>query len=413
MPIYEYKALTNAGDTKTDVITADTPREARVKLQGQKLFVTSLKELVGREKQKEGWLKRIRSSTSGPSMSTRRLEEVAGLTRQFSTLLRAGIPLIEALKATVEQAEGNRQLHTMLLDLRERVSQGMNLADALALHPQYFNALYINMVRAGEVAGKLDVVLGQVADFISKSTRLRNKVSAALTYPLMMLAIGGLVVFVLMWKVVPQITTIILGLNQQLPFATRLLIGVSNWFQHWWWLPILSLVVLLFLFNTAYRLPEYRRRIDALLLKLPVLGDLFRKQAVSRFAMTFSALLKTGVPAVRCLEIVKDVVNNRVIGDVIGQVHDRILEGADISTPIKRSGVFPPVVGYMIAIGEQSGQLEEILDRITESYEEEIDLSTQKATSLLEPLLIVGLALVVGFIVISIILPILQISQSL
>lgn len=417
MPIFEYKALTTTGTTKSDVVTADTPREARLKLQRDRLYVTSLKQVKGGKakgaKTEGSWLTKLRSTTSGPTISKGRSEEVTTLTRQLATLMKAGIPLAEALKAVVEQAENNRKLHTMLLEVRERVSQGMNLADALAMHPEYFSELYINMVRAGEVSGKLEVVLSQTADFMAKANKVRNKVAAALTYPTVMMVIGGIVVMVLMAFVVPEITKIITGLGKTLPLPTQILITVSDFLQNYWWLPLAILIGVMWIFNLAYQTPEWRYKIDKFVLKVPVVGDLFRKQSVSRFAMTFSALLKTGVPAVKCLEITQNVVNNRVLSQVIGDVRDRIMEGADISTPIKRSGAFPPVVGYMIAVGEQSGQLEEILDRISEAYDEEIDIATQKATALLEPLLIVGLALVVGFIVLSIIWPIMEISQSL
>jgi general secretion pathway protein F len=300
----------------------------------------------------------------------------------------------------------------MFREIRERINQGASLADALTEHPYMFGELYINMVRAGEATGNVDVVLRRLADYLQGQRTLRRKVVSALTYPALMIGIGLIVVSILMAVVVPQITSMIQDMGQALPTSTQVLIMVSDLFKNWWWLGALFIAAVSFTFERVYRTsPNGRLAIDRTMLKLPIVGDLLRKQAVSRFTRTLSTLLQSGVPAVQSLEITKTVVGNRVIADATDHIRQRILEGTDISTPLKATGVFPPVVGYMVNVGEQSGELEQMLDRIASAYDEEIDIATERLTSVLEPLMIVFLAVVVGYIVISIVMPILQIGQ--
>jgi general secretion pathway protein F len=297
-------------------------------------------------------------------------------------------------------------------DIKEKVTQGSTFGDALAFHPQYFNELYVNMVRAGETAGNLDVILGRLADFVQAQRKLRDKVSAAMTYPIVMVVVAVLVISILMTVVVPKITQSLVQQKKSIPLPTEILMAVSAFFQNYWWILLVGIAILTVIIQQIYKTSRGRLAIDKFMLRIPVFGDLLKKQAIARFSTTFSTLLKSGVPVVQCLEISGRIVNNRVLQAVIDDVRVKIVEGADIATPIKRSGAFPPVVGYMIAVGEQSGQLETILDRISETYDEEIDLATQRATALLEPVLIVSMAVVVGFIIFSIILPILQIGDA-
>lgn len=418
MPIYNYKGFAADGGTKTGVIDADTPKDARNKLRRENIYVLeidaagSTATTPGGGGSKGSLIKRLRTLTGGATAMTRkRLDEVATVTRQMSTLLGAGIPLTETLKAIIEQAQ-SRELSMTFRDIREKVSQGATFGDALAFHPQYFNELYVNMVRAGETAGNLDVVLSRLADFVQKQRKLRDKVSAAMTYPIVMVIVALLVVSILMTLVVPKITQSLLSQRKAVPLPTEILIAISDFMQSYWWVLAIGLAVSLVAVQWVYKQPAGRLAIDRFVLKIPVFGDLLKKQAIARFSTTFSTLLKSGVPVVQCLEISGRIVNNRVLQAVIDDVRVKIVEGADIATPIKRSGQFPPVVGYMIAVGEQSGQLETILDRISETYDEEIDLATQRATALLEPMLIVSMAGVVGFIIFSIILPILQMGDA-
>lgn len=406
MPIYEYKAINEKGDTVTGILDADTPKAARTVLRAKKKHVTDIKEVqdVGGEE---------RRSRMPSFLRRKHREEIAMVTRQLATMLKAGIPLAQAVNALVEQAS-KQDIEAILRDVREKITQGAGLAEALAFHPTYFSDLYVNMVRAGEASGNLDAVLTRLADYGQQQNRLRGKVKAALTYPLVMVVFGVIVVFVLTTFVVPRILEVLRTAKRDaaLPLPTQLLNAVSNFLQSWWWLVVIAVIVAFSLFKLLLKDERYRLAWDRFILTLPVFGELLKKQAVSQFAVTLSTLMKSGIPALQALAIVRNIMQNRVLKQVISEIHDRIIEGADIATPLKKSGVFPPVVGYMVSIGEQSGQLEEILDRISEAYDDEIELTVQKVTSLIEPVLIICLAGGVGFIVLAILLPILEIGQG-
>ncbi len=418
MPIFEYKAYVSGGGTRTGVIDADTPREARQRLRRENVLVSEIHEKRGGRRRKSNaglkvsikeHLQAMRSSSSKPT--SKNLDVVAASTRLLGTMLGAGIPLTETLHALIEQAE-NRKTETLFREIRERVTQGTSLADGLADHPSYFSELYVNMVRAGQATGNLDVVFKRLADYLQGQRALRRKVVSALTYPVMMIVIGIVVVTILMTWVVPKITGMLQDTGQTLPTPTLILIAISNGFRDYWWLGCLVLAAISFGFERIYHHSVAGRMfIDKTMLQIPLIGDMLRKQATARFTRTLSTLLQSGVPVVSSLEITGNVVGNRVIAQATDTIRTRIMEGTDIATPLKASGVFPAVVGYMVAVGEQSGELENMLDRIGSSYEEEIELATERVTSLLEPIMIVVLALVVGYIVVSIVLPILQVGQ--
>ena len=418
MPIYEYKAYVSGGGTTSGVIDADTPREARARLRRDNVLVSEIRELrggsrsAGERSRRPSWLEKLgklRSVSSTPTSGN--IEIVAAATRQLGTLLGAGIPLTEALRALIEQTE-HRRAETMFRQVRERVSQGSSLADALAEHPAWFNDLYVNMVRAGQATGNLDIVFKRLADYMQAQRALRRKVVSALTYPAMMVGIGIIVVSILMTLVVPKITGMLIDTGQTLPTPTRVLIVISDLFKNYWWAGMLVVAAISFVVERIYtRSDKGRLFFDKSLLRLPVIGDLLRKQAIARFTHTLSTLLQSGVPVVASLEITRNVVGNRVIADASEVVRTRILEGTDIGTPLRATGAFPPVVCYMVQVGEQSGELEQMLDRIGAAYDEEIEVATGRLTSVLEPILIVFLAVIVGYIVIAIVLPILKVGQ--
>jgi len=416
MPIYEYKGYDPGGGAKAGIVDADSPREARSRLRDQNVLVT---ELV---------LSEVSAETSGqtqarPRSSFRRVfrfeKRVKGAstlpiyTRQLATLLRSGIPLAQALGALIEQIE-HRDIEVILRDIREQVVRGKSFGEALALHPRLFDDLFVNMVKAGEASGNLDAVLARLADYRVRQQRVTGRVKTALIYPAIMMLVGAGVVIFLVNFVVPKLIGIAKARGTELPWMTKVLDWSSHFLQD-------NGVWLLFLFFGAWvtwryvllAQPHVRLWYDATKLRVPVVGDLFKKQIVSRFAVTMSTLLRSGVTVLDSLAIVKTILNNKLMEHVLEDVRTRILEGADISTPLKKSGVFPPVVGYMVAVGEQTGQLEEMLERVAQAYEEEIETSTTRALAILEPMLIVCLAFVVGFIVISVMLPILETSTSI
>ena len=401
MPIFEYKALKETGESTQGVIDADTSKDAREKLRSRKIHVTEMAPLE--EKERGGF------SLHLPAFLHRRVDfgELTITTRQFATLLSSGIPLAETLGALIQQVE-SRAMEMTLRDIRERVTQGSGLADAMAHHPGVFSDLYINMVRAGEASGTLDEILLRLSNHLQGQNRLRNKVKAALTIPIVYVVVAVGVMVFLMSVVVPKIVTIFESENVAMPLITEVLIWVSSFFQGYWWVLFLLGGLLFGAYRLLKRSERGRLLHDTYILQMPIFGKLLKKDAIARFAVTFSTLLRSGIPALECLRIVQRIVNNHLLSKVLGEVHDKILEGADISTPLKRSGVFPPVVGYMIAVGEQSGRLEELLDKVAESYEEEIEVATARITALIEPVIIVAMAVVVAFIVIAILLPLVQ-----
>ncbi len=407
MPVYEYSAFNNSGKTISGVLDADSPKEARIKLRAQRVHVVDLKAIdTGKPKARSVltvWIPEFKAK--------RRRTDVNTVTRQLATLLRSGIPLAQGLSALIEQA-GSREMETVLRDVREKLTQGAGLAESLGHHPHYFNDLFVNMVKAGEAAGNLDDVLDRLASYGQKQDKIRNKIKAALAYPAVMIIFGSVVVFILVTFVVPNILQVINKTGQALPMPTRILVGTTEFFGAWWPFVIVGVIASLVIFKLALKNPEARFKWDRFKLRVPVLGDLLKKASVSRFAVTFSTLLKSGVPVLDALVIVRNIVDNQVLARTLDEVRVRITEGADISSPLKKSGVFPPVVGYMISIGEQSGHLEEVLERISEAYDDEIEIAAQKLTSLIEPILIMAMSIVVGFIVIAILMPILEIGQK-
>jgi general secretion pathway protein F len=407
MPVFEYKALDSKGQVSDGVVDADTPREARDKLRRRQIFVTSMITVGGKKKQKK-LAETANAASTGESIAkvfqNPRRAEITAVTRQLATLLSAGIPLVESLNALIQQVE-SKDVEKAIRTVREDVQSGISFADALSKHSIYFSELYVNMVRAGEASGALEDILKRLAAFMYAQNKMKNRVMAALTYPMIMCFAGtGVIVFLLTY-VVPKITKVITKRGGPLPAPTALLITIQNILVNYWWIIAIALSTAFVCYQAMVSTEKGALWRDTWKLKIPVFGELFRKQSVSRFATTFSTLLRSGIQATECLKILQNIVDNKLLSKVLGTVRERIIEGTDISTPLKKSGVFPPVVGYMIAVGEQSGQLEDILEKISESYDEEVEITTAKVTSLIEPLIIIFMAVIVGFIVLAVVLP--------
>ena len=340
------------------------------------------------------------------------LQEIALFTRQLSTLLAAGIPLVESLTALVDQTD-NEKFKRILSQLKDRVNEGSSFADALREHDSLFSDLYINMVRAGETAGNLEVVLIKLADFTENQMKLRGKIQGALVYPAVMSGIGVIVVIILMTFVVPKITKLFEDINATLPIYTRILIGISHAFQSYWMfiLPFIGLVI--YFLRRYLKSEKGIEQFDQVVLRVPIVGRLTRMIATSRFAGTMSTLLSSGVPMLSAMGIVQTIVGNRVIARVIEDAKNNVREGESLAIPLRRSGEFDPIVGHMISVGERSGHLEEMLQHVSDAYENQVDDRINALTSLLEPLILVVMAVVVGFIIISIMMPILQINNAI
>jgi general secretion pathway protein F len=406
LAIYEYKAIDKAKKSRKGIVDADSPREARIKLRRDRLYVTDLKET----RERGARAVRIRGITGIDAPNKARTEQVAAVTRQMAALLQAGIPLAEALRMVIEQSP-DKKIEAAFRDIREKVSQGMAFGDAVMRHPAYFTDLYSNMVKAGESSGSLDHVMMRLSSFLQAQSRLKNKVGAALIYPMIMVVVGIVVVTILMTFVVPRVVQLLRSRGEDLPLATQVLVAVSDFLSAYWLLVMIGVLLLTILFQLFINSDRGRLIWDSLKLKVPVFGDLMRKQSVARFATTLATLLRSGLPALQAIDVTNRVLDNKVLQNALQKVHDHILEGADIATPMKLSGVFPPTVCYMVGVGEQAGNLDEMLERVAETYDEEVDIATQKLTALLDPLIIVVLAGVVAGIVMAIVLPLLQLQR--
>lgn len=423
MPVFQYTALDDAGSAKTGIIDATTAKEAREKLRNRKLYVTEMETVRkggGKSKRsRSGALSKVEeepdmmSGLEGARFSLQKLflgrarAELTSVTRLLATLLKAGITLVDGISSVIQQVE-DEYLGTVLRQVREDIKSGVSFADSLAQHPELFDPLYVNMVKAGEASGALDEVLRRLADFLQAQARMKNRVSAAMTYPMIMMVMGFGVVCFLLAFVVPKIVKVVTKRGSALPLPTEILITMQNLFLGYWWLGLLLGIVTWVTYSAVTSTEKGALARDTHKLRIPILGDMFRKQSVARFAHTFATLLRSGVQATECLKILSHIVDNKLLGKTLVEVRARILEGTDISTPLKKSKIFPPVVGDMIAIGEESGQLEDLLERIAETYDEEVDIASQKVTALIEPIIIIAMATIVGFIVLAIVLPLVQ-----
>ncbi len=405
MPVFEYKALSAAGKAVQGLKEAESPKALRAALKRDGVFLT---EVLG-EQQQQAQAKRdvnVKRWVVGRVSP----EDLSVMTRQMAVLIHAGIPLVEALSALVEQVEHER-LKRVVSDVKQRVNEGASLADALAGHPRVFNGLFVNMIRAGESSGALDVVLVRLADFTESQARLRSKIVATMIYPVAMLVIGTLVLGALFTVVIPKITKIFEDTKAVLPWTTKALIAFSTFMASYWWVVLLLQGLTIWGFLRWKSTASGRARWDRFKLTVPVFGRLIRTIAIGRFSRTLATLLKSGVPLLAAMDIVKNVVGNVRLAEVIEQARVSIQEGESIAAPLKRSGEFPPLVHHMVAVGEKSGSLEEMLGNVADAYEDQVETTVAALTSLLEPFMIVGMGVVVAFIVFSILMPILQINS--
>lgn len=408
MPVYQYKGLRGDGKATTGIIDAESPKGARVKLRKGGVFPTELVE------QGQGAAAAGTGRTAAPAVplgrATLGTEELAVLTRQLGTLLVAGLPLVEALGILIEQAE-KKAVQTLLADVREQIREGKALSTALEAYPRDFSPIYLHMVRSGESSGALDQILFRLADFLEHQVQLRSKVINAVIYPSLMLVVGVAVLFFLMTFVVPKITAVFADLHQVLPWPTRLLIAVSGFLGRWWILLLAGAVLLVAGLRRFVRSPRGREVADRLLLRLPLIGSVVRMVAISRLTSTLATMLASGVQLLDALDVTRRVMNNAVLERAVEVARTSIREGESIAEPLKRSGVFPPLVTHMIGVGEKSGEMEEMLRKISEIYDNEVDRLVTRLTALMEPVMILFMGGVVFFIVLAILLPIFQMSQ--
>ena len=404
MPVYEFTALNAAGKKIKGVLDADSLTAARQKIRSQGHYPVDIKETS------------TRSATDKPPLFSRQLgqsvkqQEIHIATRQLATLLGAGIPLVPALAGLGEQT-ANRALKTVLAQIMDAVNEGNALTSALAEHPRLFSKIYVNMVRAGEASGSLDVVLERLAEFGENQHAIRSRIKAALLYPIFMAVVGIVVLFLLITFIVPSITSVFEGTQQALPLPTVVLISLSTVLKQFWW----AVLALAFAAVTAVRwhiaTPDGRRRWDTLKLTMPGMRDLSIKTASALFSRTLASLLQSGVPLVASLEIVKNILDNVVLAEQISLACEELEKGASLSQFFKGGKWFPPMLVQMMAVGEQSGSLDKMLAKAADSYEKEVETKILALTSMIEPVMILVMGVAVSFIVVSILLPIFEMNQ--
>jgi general secretion pathway protein F len=413
MPLYAYKGISPSGKAITGTRDAESPKILRQLLRKDGVHVTSFDLSKGGKAAKEQNAKKAglsRDVDLGSLFGGVKKTEIAAFTRQLATLLRSGIPLAESLGALVEQTT-NQRFKAQLSEVRTAVNEGTALADALSKHPKLFDDLFVSMVRAGELAGNLDEVLTRLADFLESSQKLKSKVQGAMIYPAIMVLIGTGIIAILMIKVIPEITKTFTQQGKTLPINTRFLIGLSGFIGRNWLTIAGALAVAMFAFMRWKMTPAGKLTWHRFVLRLPGIGPLVRTINVSRFARTLGTMLQSGVPMLRSLDAAKATMGNVVLQKTIDDAKQAVTEGESLAQTLKKSGQFPSTMIHMTAVGEKAGQLEQMLGRVADAYEAEIETKLSRFIALLEPLMLLGMGLVVAFIVISILQPIMDLGS--
>lgn len=403
MPIYEYKALNRSGRKIRGVVDAENSKAARAALKKKGVYVTEIQNKS--QKKFKG--------KSGTSRAKVGVDDLSLVTRQLATLLKASIPLVDALGIASEQTE-NAALKEAFSDLKNQVNEGGTLNKALLKYPGIFDKIYVSMVEAGELSGTLDVILIRLAEFTESQSELRAKLKSAMTYPAIMLTfmtllIGGL--FIFMIPDMKQIFEDNEGL--ELPTLSKIVFGISDFLLAYWAFILVSFFLFVFLFYVWKKSPSGSQAWDALKLKFPVFGKLIRMVAVARFCRTLATLLNGGVPMLNAMSIVRNVVDNETLAKALDEARDNISEGESIAGPLKRSGEFPPIVIHMVNVGEKTGELENMLNQVSDSYDFQVRTKVDSFTSILEPVMLVLMGLIVAVIVFAVILPMLAMQQGM
>ena len=405
MPVFEYTALDSRGKTTSGIIDAEGAQVARQKLRTSGIFPISIKETLEAAPKKAP-----RVFALSRRLGRVKPVEVSMMTRQLSTLIGAGFPLVSALDALVPQTKSHG-FKKILAQIKELIVEGNSFAQALLKYPGAFSPLYVNMVRAGETSGTLEIVLERLADITEKQQALKNRIQTALAYPIFMMVIGTVVLLVLLIYIVPSITSIFADMDQVLPTPTRILIFLSDFLKSYWWSILIVLVAIGIFFNRAKKTAKGRYWIDKTMLILPGMGVLAKKLAVGRFARTLGSLLDNGVSMLIAMDIVKNIAGNILIADSVETAAIEVGKGQGLGAALSGSGIFPQLSIQMIQVGEQSGQLENMLTKIADVYENEVENTILRLTSYLEPVMILVMGSIVGFIVLSICLPIFEMNQ--
>jgi type IV pilus assembly protein PilC len=398
MPMFEYTARSQTGQIQKGQLDVANKDDVTAYLRKNRLILVSVREAP----------KQIKFSLGGARVKTR---DIVIFTRQFATMINAGLPLVQSLNILASQTE-NKTLAEVTKAVVYDVESGNTLADAFSKHPKAFSGLYVNMVAAGEAGGILDTILLRLATFLEKNDALVRKVKGAMIYPGVIISVAAIAICILLVFVIPTFQSMFASANLELPLPTRIVIGMSDFLIGYWWVILGACAGAFFGIRSYYATAPGRLQIDALLLKAPVLGDVIRKSAVSRFTRTLGTLVSSGVSILEGLEITAKTAGNQVVHNAVMESRQSIAGGETIAAPLEKSKVFPPMVISMIAVGEQTGGLDEMLSKIADFYDEEVDVAVSALLSLMEPAMIVCLGVIVGGMVIAMYLPIFDMMNA-
>lgn len=404
MPIFEYKGLTKDGKNMKGTLDSENLRTARMKLKKDGIFVIDIKD-----KKKSTNVKKSGFRKTGKVP----VKDLSLMTRQLATLIKANIPLVDALTAISEQVE-NPILAEAIADCKNMVNEGQSLHKALSKYPNVFDNIYVSMAEAGEMSGTMDVILLRLAEFTEAQAELKQRISGAMTYPIIMLVVITLVIFGLFTKVLPEILAIFESMpDMELPAMTKFISDVSKVFVAQWYLFAGFIIISVLVFFNWKNSTEGRKSWDAILLKLPIVGEIVKMVAISRFTRTLATLLNGGVPMLNAMDIVRNVVNNHVLALAIDEARNHISEGESIAGPLKKSGHFPPIVIHMVNIGEKTGDLENMLTLVADAYDYQVKDKVDSITTLLNPIMTLIIGLVIFVIVISVIVPMFDMTSKM
>ena len=402
MAIYSYKGLDKTGKEIKAQLNAENLNSAKTRIKSMGIMLTDIKEeTAGASK------KGVSSLSFGNSVS---ISDLALMTRQLATLLKAKIQVVEAFSALMDQTD-HPKLKIVLSEIRQKVNEGSSLAQALSDYPDIFNNIYVNMVEAGEQSGTLEIVLLRLADFTENQMKLKNKVQSAMTYPIIMMVIGTLMIGIIFVLVIPKLTKIFITRKMELPLATKICVWISNILAGYWWAIIIGIILIFFASKKYIATPKGRSQFDSLVLKLPVVGEIVMMVNVSRFCSTLATLLQSGVPILPSMRIVANLIANVHMKRAVEEARTSISEGASITGPLQKSELFPPMVTHMIKLGEKSGELEPMLKIVSENYEDQVNAKLSGLTSVLEPIMMLALGIVVAFIVFAVVVPMMDLNS--
>ncbi len=417
---FDYIATDAKGKETRGVVDAENTVTAINILRGRGLFPTSVTESSSAQKSagqgmlsiSQGEKKKLNFLTNLLKPKTIKPKVLTVFTRQLAVLIDAGLPILKSLHVLKDQ-EKNKLLKETIQSLGDIVESGSTFSESLGRFPKIFDKLYVSMVRAGEMGGVLDEVLNRLSEFMEKAQRLKARIKAAMVYPTLVLVFAMGIVTFLVTVIVPKFAEIFLEMDIDLPGLTATLIGISNFTKRRWYVFILMFTLIVTAYRTINKTPKGKLKLDTAKLKLPIFGDLIRKVSIASFSRTLGTLIASGVPILKALAIVRDTISNQVVVNAITLIHDSIREGESIVGPMRESGVFPPMVVGMVDVGEQTGNLAEMLTKVADTYDEEVDVAVQGLTAVLEPLMIITLAFIVGFIVIAMFLPLIKLMQGI